>query len=93
MSCEHGNDPSTCSWCLTAAHDWEAKALAREAEALRVERWHATFNAALSGYCTDSSFRYELKDSDKDDDATSDESRRRAATWQADAQHGPLVKP
>lgn len=87
MSCEHGhgNDPSTCSWCLTAAHDWEAKALAREAEALRVERWHATFNAVIGGLyaCPDNA----VNNGYREDDYHS------LAASQADRDHGPLVKP
>lgn len=55
MSCPHGNDPETCSWCVcsginsvavgTGPEEYDRK----QAEILRVERWHATYNAALGG--------------------------------------------
>lgn len=65
--------------------DWEAKSLAREAEALRVERWHATFNAVIGGLyaCPDNA----VNNGYREDDYHS------LAASQADRDHGPLVKP
>lgn len=64
MSCPHGNDPETCSWCLQpqSADEYVKKMQDRDrgldaihAERLRVDRWHATYNAALTGlYASDS---------------------------------------
>lgn len=57
MSCPHGNDPETCSWCLqpNSADEYVKKMQERDreldaihAECLRVERWHETYNAALT---------------------------------------------
>jgi hypothetical protein len=50
------------------------------AEAQRVNRWHATYNAALTGLIS-------TRDAGPADDF------HEAAAYFADAAHGPLVKP
>lgn len=88
MACEHGNDPATCSWCAAMGginsvaagagpEAWDGKV----AERVRVERWHATYNAALTGchgWC------------DHEGVGLTNEVAHDAATEAANLAHGPL---
>jgi hypothetical protein len=88
MGCQHGNDPETCSWCVHVELD--ANGNVRESlrlafiERERVERWHATYNAALNGLLAGPKPEWV-------------ESKRHwcheGALLHADLAHGPLVKP
>ena len=69
-------------WCAQCSA--EAERL-RAVEALRVERWHATYNAALTGMYAGNE--------DWSGDPSDMHHMHKTAVIAADLAHGPLVKP
>jgi hypothetical protein len=75
-------------WFNIATGEYKLQALATDAEHIRVSRWHATYNAALTGML--------VIVTNIGSAAQALEARRRvhaACVEAADEAHGPLVKP